>query len=42
MPIVRAGQAPLRVVVAPNAFKGSLTARAAAEAMADGRAAGSP
>ena len=36
MPIVRAGQAPLRVVVAPNAFKGSLTARAAAEAMAAG------
>jgi glycerate 2-kinase len=38
MPIVRAGrpQTPLHVVVAPNAFKGSLSARAAAEAMAAG------
>lgn len=38
MPMVRAGlsQAPHRVVVAPNAFKGSLTAGAAAQAMSDG------
>ena len=38
MPTVRAGldTSPLHVVIAPNAFKGSLTARAAAEAMATG------
>ena len=38
MPTVRTGlpQAPLRVLVAPNAFKGSLTAQEAATAMATG------
>lgn len=38
MPTVRAGlpETPLRVVVAPNAFKGSLTAQEAAAAMAAG------